>query len=189
MILTGEKVKVRNLSRQDIPLLVKWKNDPEIADLVRGGPINTTFEMECRRFEKSLSEYDTMRMIIETLSRKPIGFISLGEIDRENRKAEVGMLIGEKEFWDQGYGTDSLITLLDYLFREKCLNRVGLEVFEYNTRAKKAYEKIGFTVEGLQRKGLFRKNAFYDVYLMGILREDFEAVHNKRHQNKNTGVR
>ena len=189
MILTGEKVKVRNLNRQDIPLLVKWKNDPEIADLVRGGPIHTTFDMECRRFEKSLTEYNTMRMIIETLSRKPIGFISLGEIDRDNRKAEIGMLIGEKEYWDQGYGTDSLITLLDYLFREKCLNRVGLEVFEYNTRAKRAYEKIGFTVEGVQRKGLFRKNAFYDVYLMGILREDFEAAHNRQHQNRNAGVR
>lgn len=173
MILTGAKVNIRKLIRQDVPLLVKWKNDSEIADLVRGGPINTNFDIENRRFEKGLMEHDTMRLIIETHSKRPIGFISVGEIDRENRKAEVGMLIGEKEFWNQGYGTDTLVTLLHYLFTEQGLNRIGLEVFEYNTRAKRAYEKIGFRVEGIQRKGLYRKNKYYDIYLMGILRDEF----------------
>ena len=148
MYLTGHKVRIRNLKRPDIPWLVKWKNDPEIADLVRGGPITTTFEVENRRFDKGLNEHDVVRLILETLNGKPIGFISLGEIDKDNHKAEIGMLIGEKEFWDQGYGPNSLITLLQHLFFEQCFNRVGLEVFEYNLRAKKAYEKIGFKGRG-----------------------------------------
>jgi len=160
------------MTRNDIPLLVKWKNDPEIADLVRGGPINTTYELESRRYEKGLAEPDVIRLIIETLAEKPIGFISLGEIDKENRKAEVGMLIGEKEYWDRGYGTDALVALLKHLFFKLGLNRVGLEVFEYNHRAKKAYEKIGFKVEGIQRQGLYRDNTYYDILLMGILKED-----------------
>ncbi len=173
MNLTGEKVRIKNIKRSDIPLLVKWKNDLEIADLVRGGPINTTIEIENRRFERGLGEDDVLRLIIETFSGKPIGFISLINIDQENRKAEVGMLIGEKEFWNQGYGTDSLITLLEHLFLGSGFNRIGLEIFEYNQRAKRAYEKIGFQVEGVQRQGLYRNNQYYDVILMGILKEDF----------------
>lgn len=173
MYLTGQKVKIRNLKRPDLPLLVKWKNDPEIADLVRGGPINTSFEIENRRFDRGLNEHDTVRLIVETIDGKPIGFISVSEIDKENQKAEIGMLIGERDFWGQGYGSDSLITLLMHLFVELGFNRIGLEVFEYNTRAKRAYEKIGFKVEGIQRQGLYRNNRYHDIFLMGILKEDF----------------
>ena len=173
MNLAGNKVRIRNITRADIPLLVKWKNDPEIADLVRGAPINTTFEIESRRYEKGLGEYDTLRLIIESLTGSSIGFISLGSIDKENRKAEVGMLIGEKRMWNQGFGTDALVTLLRHLFLELDFHRVGLEVFEYNVRAKKVYEKIGFSIEGLERQGLYRNGRFYDIILMGILRDEF----------------
>ncbi len=173
MNLTGEKVKIRNLTRADIPMLVKWKNDPEIADLVRGGPINTTFEAENRRYNRGLDEHSTIRLIIETLWGKPIGFISVSDIDKDNHKAQIGMLIGEKDFWDRGYGSDSLVTLLDHLFGQQGFNRIGLEVFEYNLRAKKVYEKIGFEVEGVQRQGLYRNGRYYDIFLMGILRENY----------------
>lgn len=173
MKIKGEKTVIRNIQRQDVPLLVKWKNDPEIAYLVRGGPINTTYEIESRRYYAGIEDHDTVRFIIESLEGKPIGFLSLGEIDRENQKAQIGMLIGEKEYWGQGCGTDSLRTLLNYLFFELEFNRVGLEVFEYNERAKKVYEKIGFTVEGLQRQGLRRDDKYYDIYIMGILKEEY----------------
>lgn len=181
MNLTGEKVRVKNITRADVPLLVKWKNNPEIADLVRGGPINTTFEIESRRFERGLSESDIIRLMIETLAGKPIGFISLVEIDKDNKKAEIGMLIGEKDYWDNGYGTDALVTLLRHLFFEMDFNRIGLEVFEYNQRAKKAYEKIGFIIEGMQRQGLCRNNKYHDIYLMGITKEDFVKIHDVPH--------
>ena len=173
MNLVGNKVRIRNISRADIPLLVKWKNDPIIADFVRGGPINTTFEIENRRYEKGLGEHDAVRLIIETLKNEAVGFISLGDIDKDNMKAEVGMLIGEKKLWHRGLGTDALVTLLRHLFIELGFHRVGLEVFEYNNRAKSVYEKIGFRVEGLQRQGLFRNGRYYDIILMGILQEEF----------------
>jgi len=181
MNLTGAKVRVKNITRADVSLLVKWKNDPEIGDLVRGGSINTTFEIESRRFERGLSESDIIRLMIETLAGKPIGFISLVEIDKDNKKAEIGMLIGEKDYWDNGYGTDALVTLLRHLFFEMDFNRIGLEVFEYNQRAKKAYEKIGFIIEGMQRQGLCRNNKYHDIYLMGITKEDFVKIHGIPH--------
>lgn len=173
MFLQGTKVNVRSLTREDTLNIVKWKSDPEIADLVRGGPIHTTIEIENRRFDRHNEATDTLRLLIETKQKKAIGFISLGEIDKENKKAELGMLIGEKNYWDQGYGTDALIALLDYLFTKLDFNRVSLEVFDYNLRAKKAYEKIGFKVEGVQRQGLFRNGCFHDIFNMGVLKDDF----------------
>lgn len=173
MLLQGNKVNVRSLIREDIINIVKWKTDPEIADLVRGGPIHTTIEIENRRFDRHNEGSDTLRLLIETKQKKAIGFISLGDIDKENKKAELGMLIGEKAYWNRGYGTDALITLLDYLFTKLDFNRIALEVFDYNLRAKKAYEKIGFKVEGIQRQGLYRANHFHDIYNMGLLMQDF----------------
>ncbi len=182
MNLTGEKVKIRSLTRADIPMLVTWKNDPEIADLVRGGPINTTLEAENRRYDRGLDEHNTIRLIIETSWGKPIGFISLSDIDKDNHKAQLGMLIGEKEYWDRGYGSDSLVTLLDHLFFKQGFNRIGLEVFAYNLRAKRLYEKTGFEVEGIQRQGLCRNGRYYDIFLMGILKESY--VKKRKHDRR-----
>jgi len=75
--------------------------------------------------------------------------------------------------WNQGFGTDALVTLLRHLFLELDFHRVGLEVFEYNVRAKKVYEKTGFSIEGLERQGLYRNGRYYDIILMGILRDEF----------------
>lgn len=180
MFLEGEKVYIRSQKRNDIPLTVKWKNDSEIADMVRGAPIYTNIEMETRRFEKSLEEYDPIRLIIETKKGDIIGLISLTEIDKPNKKAEIGMMIGEKSFWHQGYATDSLQTLIKYLFTELDFNRISLEVFEYNTHAKKLYEKLGFAVEGVQREGLIKEDKKYNIYLMGILKSDFLISIKKR---------
>ncbi len=173
MYLQGTKTNIRSLSRKDLFYIVKWKSDPEIADLVRGGPIYTSIEIENKRFNRSIDGNDTVRLLVETKHKNAIGFISLGEIDKENKKAELGMLIGEKKLWGHGFGTDALITLLDYLFNKLDFNRINLEVFDYNLRAKKAYEKIGFKVEGIQRQGLHRGNSFHDIFIMGILRQDF----------------
>jgi len=118
MHLNGDKVRIRTMKRPDVPLMVKWKKDAEIADLVRGAPINTTYDIENRRYEKGLSEHDAVRLIIETLPGKPIGFISISDIDKENQKANIGMLIGDKDYWNQGYGTDSLVALLKHMISE-----------------------------------------------------------------------
>jgi RimJ/RimL family protein N-acetyltransferase len=179
MFLQGTKVNVRSLVREDILNIVKWKSDPEIADLVRGGPIHTSIEIENKRFDRRMEGGETIRLLVETKQKKAIGFISLGEIDKENKKAELGMLIGEKDFWDRGYGTDALITLLEHLFTRLDFNRIGLEVFDYNLRAMKAYEKIGFKVEGIQRQGLYRLNKFHDIYIMGLLRQDYLNLKNE----------
>jgi len=89
------------------------------------------------------------------------------------------MQIGEKEYWGRGYGTDTMITFLDYLFNELGLHRVYLRVQSYNTRALKCYEKCGFIQEGVLRHHCFTRGKHYDELLMGILRDEFNQRHRR----------
>jgi len=176
MFAEGNKVYVRTLKRSDLAKIVQWKNDPEIAYLVRGCPIQTNLRLESKRFDKTREEGDGTRLMITTKQGEPIGMIALGDIDKTNKKASLGMLIGEKQYWNRGYGSDALIALIDYMFNKLDFNRVSLEVFDYNHRAKRAYEKIGFKVEGVQREGLIQGNEYHDIYLMGITKRDFNSL-------------
>lgn len=102
-----------------------------------------------------------------------IGNIGLSDISWKNHDAWVGIGIGEREYWGRGYGTDAMQILLRYAFCELNLQRVTLNVFEYNPRAIRSYEKAGFTHEGRMRNFLNRDGRRWDLIYMGILREEW----------------
>jgi RimJ/RimL family protein N-acetyltransferase len=105
-----------------------------------------------------------------------IGFVGLGGIQWNNGDAFVGISLGERQDWGKGYGTDAMRVLLRYAFDELNLHRVSLDVFEYNPRAIRSYEKAGFTVEGRCRQYLHREGKRWDLIFMGILREEWEQM-------------
>lgn len=109
-------------------------------------------------------------------NNKPIGDITMMEIDHQNQNAIVRISIFKKENWGKGYGTEAMSIFLDYGFNILNLHRVELEVFAFNPRAKKSYEKLGFKQEGLIRDKLFYDGQFHDAILMGVLREEFNRV-------------
>ncbi len=88
----------------------------------------------------------------------------------------MGIGIGERDYWGRGYGTDAMQVLLRYAFDELNLHRVSLGVFEYNTRAIRAYEKAGFVVEGRGPQELHRDGRRWDMIFMGILREEWQRA-------------
>lgn len=102
-----------------------------------------------------------------------IGDIAMMEIDHQNQNSTVRISIFEKEYLGKGYGTEAMSVLLDYGFGILNLHRIELEVFEFNKRAKKAYEKLGFKQEGIIRDKLFYDGEFHDAIIMGVLREEF----------------
>ena len=85
----------------------------------------------------------------------------------------MGIGLGEREYWGKGYGTDTMRLAVRYAFMELNLNRVTLNVFEYNPRAIRCYEKAGFRHEGRQRQFLNRNGRRWDVLEMGILRDEW----------------
>jgi RimJ/RimL family protein N-acetyltransferase len=104
---------------------------------------------------------------------KLIGELGLDVVNWNGRDAFVGLGIGETEYWSKGYGTDIMNVLLRFAFTEINLKRVTLNVFEYNPRAIRSYEKAGFRHEGRIRKILNKEGKRWDMLYMGILREEW----------------
>ena len=175
MAIQGKKLCLRGIERSDIPAFVRWFNDPEVRSYLQMYMPMSTAQEELW-FEAQLKDPDRHLFGIETLEGKLIGNLGIEDIDRKNRSATLGIVIGEKEYWGQGYGTEAITTLLRFIFTEMNLHRVSLAVYEYNRRAIRCYEKCGFKMEGQKREAHFHDGEYHDELIMGVLREEFLAV-------------
>ncbi len=176
-MIIGKKVRLRPIERDDLPRYVEWFGDPEIR---RHLLIYLPFSLaqEERWFEnllRRLERQEIVLMAIETAEGVHIGNVGLETIDWKNRHAEMGIMIGEKAYWNQGYGADAIRTLLGLAFREMGLHRVFLRVDADNGRGIHCYEKVGFQREGIMREMVFKEGAYGDQYLMSILESEFET--------------
>jgi RimJ/RimL family protein N-acetyltransferase len=117
--------------------------------------------------------HDPGPLLIETLeARERVGVCTLEGIDPRPRTAVLGIWVSEAQ-WDQGYGTDAVRTACRFAFDEMNLQRVGLQVYETNPRAIRAYEKAGFREEGRLRRAHFIGGRLVDVIVMGCLADEF----------------
>ena len=174
-MILGEKVRLRPIERSDLPRYVAWFGDPEVR---RHLAIYLPFSLaqEERWFDgllERLAQQSDVVFAVETLEGVHIGNVGLHSIDWKNRCSELGIIIGEKAYWNQGYGTDAIRTLLGLAFREINLHRVFLRVDADNGRAIRCYEKAGFQREGTSREGVFREGTYHDQYVMSILEREF----------------
>jgi len=171
-MITGERTRLRAIERSDIPAFVRWFNDPEVRSyLTTYSPLSQAEEE--RWFKKQLDDEDRHNLAIETSEGVHIGVLGFHEIDWKNRCAGCGIVIGERSFWDQGYGTDALRTLLRFAFDEMNLHRVFLYVYDFNERGIRCYEKVGFQHEGRLRQSRFTAGRYVDDLVMSILREEW----------------
>src|SRR5690606_5943840 len=104
----------------------------------------------------------------------PIGDCGFNQLSWVNRSAELGIVIGEKRFWGQGYGRDALRLLLRFGFNTLNLNRISLQVHADNVRGIRSYEKAGFVHEGRERQGAYKNGEYKDVLIMSVLRSEWE---------------
>jgi RimJ/RimL family protein N-acetyltransferase len=176
-MLEGKLVRLRALEPEDLERATKWMNDPEVTRfLFVRYPISRVEEERWLR-EASTNNFATgLRLAIETKDGVHIGSIDLRNTSPEDRRASLGVVIGEPEYWSKGHGTDAIMTILRFAFRQMNLNRVSLEVFETNERALACYRKCGFREEGRLRQERFKHGRYWDAIVMGILREEFENM-------------
>lgn len=172
--LRGDRVVLRPLERGDLARCVGWFNDREVTYFLgRDGPL--TMEEEERWFANYKAKTDELIFAI-TIDARHIGNVGLHGIDRSNRRADLGILIGEKELWSRGFGTDALRAVLRYAFHDLHLNKVSLDVIAYNDRAVRVYERLGFVREGVKREDLLKRGRFVDVIRMSVLSREFAAA-------------
>jgi len=176
-MIYGERIRLRAIKRADLPLFVDWLNDPEV---IQGLMLYHPFSIEDEE-----AWFDEMRkkpleerpLVIEILTEEgweAIGNCGIFKINWRIRQTEFGIVIGAKKYWDKGYGTEALRLITRHGFDTLNLNRIFLRVYENNPRAIRAYEKVGFVHEGRLRQGEFQNGKYIDVFLMSILRSDWQ---------------
>lgn len=176
--LRGERVRLtaRNAAT-DAPLLAQWSYDSEYLRLSDAGPARLYSLAQIQEYlekESAAENPHAFFFAIRTLAEeRVIGDIELDGIRWTHGDAFVGISIGERALWSQGYGSDALRVILRFAFDELNLHRVSLNTFEYNPRAIRAYLKCGFQIEGRQRRALNRNGKRWDVIYMGILRAEW----------------
>ena len=178
-MIYGERIRLRAPEREFIPLFTKWINDPEVIKGLKitlpmslaGEEIWFNDMLKMPKYERPL----TIEYKEEDNSYIPIGNIGLGPIDWVSRKSELGIVIGEKEYWNKGLGKESIELFLNFCFNTINLNCVRLSVFSYNKNASHLYEKIGFKHEGVLREAIFRFGEYHDEIKMSILNSEWET--------------
>lgn len=173
--IMGEKLYLRGLDKEDLRgNMFKWANDPEVTHYMFMGLKPNAIELMEEEYEKLIrSEKDIVFAIIDKESDAHIGNAGLYVINWVSRSAEYRIVIGEKEFWDKGYGKETARLILDYGFNKLNLNKIWLGVNAEHKAAVKSYEKSGFVKEGSLREEIYRNGKYYDATRMSILRKEF----------------
>lgn len=178
-MIDGKQVRLRALSVDDTDRYVAWFNDPEVTEyLSHRYPMSRESEEGWLRARTSTPlSYDNPNFAIETADGLHIGSVGFHVTRPEDRNARLGIVIGDKRYWSRGYGTDAIVTLLRFAFDEMNLHRVDLTVDGDNARAIACYGKCGFRDEVRMRRERYRHGEYVDQLVMGILRDEFYALH------------
>ena len=154
----GEHVLLRPFERADLPTLRRWMNDPEVTQyLLRPFPITERVEEEWHdALDKDKNNFALGIVDIET--SKLVGSIGLHNINWQQRTATTGTVLGEKEYWGKGYGTEAKMLLLDFAFNALDLYGVVSRVIAFNERSLNYGKKCGYEEIGRLPKWIRRQN-------------------------------
>ncbi len=175
--ISGSKVALGPRRRDLVPLYLKWMNDFEVTRTY-GSRFRT------RTFEATEGGYDSASKggvdyvdftIYERSTMRAIGNTALEEIDHFDRTGKFILLIGEKDCWGKGYGTETTALMLDYGFTLLGLHNIMLTVFSFNERGIRAYTRAGFHAIGRRREAHRLSNQGYDVIYMDCLASEFQS--------------
>ena len=172
VIIRSDRVVLREKKKSDIPDDYKWRSDPELAELDATRPLSISYK-DFERLsgdEISYPSSRSKRLSVDTLDGQHIGNVMFYDIDLRSGQAELGIMIGEKDYWSRGYGTETVGLLLDHMFEEYPFNRVYLHTLVWNHRAQKSFHRAGFRdIAPVRKSGR-------DFIKMEIWRHEWEAM-------------
>jgi RimJ/RimL family protein N-acetyltransferase len=183
-MIYGNRIRLRAPKRDDMYLFTTWLNDPEVSKYI-SIILPFSIEEEESWFDAMLKRpKEEHTLVIEVRQSEddqeevwqPIGNIGFHTVDWRVRSAELGIVIGENAYWDQGYGSEALRLMLRHGFEMLNLQRIFLRVFESNPRAIRSFEKVGFVHEGRMRRAQYAGGKYFDVLFMSILHEEWLEI-------------
>lgn len=173
--LIGPRIALRAITLDDMPHLLAWFNDRLVLEhLARQMPMNPVAERDW--IERISRDEDHLVLLICLRDAgRPIGTIGLRNIRNHNRRADLGIAIGERACWAMGYGSEATELMLDFAFNTLDLHRVELSVYASNARAIRCYQRLGFIHEGTLREARFANGQREDILLYGLLAQEWRA--------------
>ncbi|MBZ0283650.1 MAG: GNAT family N-acetyltransferase [Anaerolineae bacterium] len=172
-LIPGDKIVLRPYRMEDAAVILQGASHPTLRRLT-GTQATFTLEQTEKYVARQADADDRAGFIIaepETLAA--LGEVVILDIDPDNRCAHIRITLFDEIHLGKGYGTEAMRLAVDYGFRVLKLHRIGLDVFDFNPRAIRVYEKIGFKQEGIQRDTLFYDGEYYSSILMSILEDDW----------------
>jgi len=173
----GAHVMLREYRLDDLPWIRQWVNDTDIVCHL------SDIFLYPHSYESTESYLESMMegsadcrgfVIADSSTEAYIGQINLDSIDWKNRVGTVGIVIGSTEHMGRGFGTEAMKLLISFAFSEMNLNRLELQVYDFNERAIRSYLSSGFKQEGRLRERQYKNGRYADVIQMGILKSDWK---------------
>ena len=169
-----KRIVIRQLLPGDVSdNYLAWMNDPEVTQFLesRWKPYQRE-DLESFIASMRASADDFLFGIFLQDTGEHIGNIKIGNINRIHRYADLGLVIGAKKFWGQGYATEAIRLATEYAFRELDLNKLIAQIYAPNAGSRKAFEKAGYRVVGQYAKHRFYQGRFVDAVLVERCRDD-----------------
>ena len=180
VLVEGTNVVLREKRVEDAAEDYAWRCDPELAAFDAVPALRMAWEDYLRIYKEEL-RYPPPRqrtLSIEDRQGKHIGNCMYYDVDEAKGEAELGIMIGLREYWNLGYGRDAVATLLGHIFETTQLNRIYLHTLTWNARAQKAFERAGFTpVREVLRNG-------HNFVLMEVSRDQFAMFRDPQGQGR-----
>lgn len=183
--IIGETVFLSPLDANDYEKFTEWVNDTEVSQylLLTGNVLTMDNE---KHFLSNEAANEVRMAIVDKDTKNVIGICGLHRIDPINRSALFGIFLGDKNYHNKGIGTEATKLMLDFGFSILNLHSVYLEVFAYNKRAIRCYEKCGFKQMGVRRQFHYYAGSYHDALYFDILASEYESTYVKPLFEKST---
>ncbi len=173
-MIRGDKIYLTELDWDNAETIRGWLNDPEVYEFLVVGHIPVTREAERHFYDRQVTSSDRHTFEIHVAEDgRYIGNVGLKDLDLVHRRAELGLVIGAKEDWGEGYGTDAIVTCLRFAFDTLGLHSVRLRAHQDHRRGLDVYTRIGFVEVGREREAVFQRGRFADYVVLDILDREF----------------
>ncbi|HNT23103.1 MAG TPA: GNAT family protein [Anaerolineales bacterium] len=172
------RIHLRAFEPEDYKLTSQWRADPEITDLLGGNLFYVSSEREKKWVEEKIFNDVTNIYLAICLNENQdmIGYLSITSLDLRNRKAELGIIIGRKDLWNQGYAREAIRLGLEHLFFQLNLRRVHAYVLEEHESSLALFRRSGFIQEGILRDNVFKNGRFHNMVVLSILEDEFKVL-------------
>ena len=181
MNIKGKIVTLRAITKDDLKMIVDMFNDPEMENVVVGWAFPLSYDQQLNWFEKNMNDQKNLRFVIETKEDGAVGIATLTDIDWKNRTATHGIKLANKERRAKGIGTDTVMAIERYAFKELGLHRLDGSWFDENIPSKNLYIKCGWKEEGIRRSCVFKHGLWRDLTIVGILDSDYDELIKNNH--------